>query len=440
MQRLHLTAIACLALSAPRASAADSLDEGLMRKAPKVIKHLKKQEYKNVGVLKFLVSTPDGKFSDSTGTLNTLLAQRLEVALVLANDARAPVGVVKNAGAVARRVEGASHLTRDGREKLFGAKYPLAWGKEQVSPDAFLTGTVGLSKDLKTLTVGLLVFDRAGNKLAALGDDFEVENRPEYLAELGESFVLRGAFDDDAVETDPAKRAKARNDKTMSTAVAAKENKAEHPANTKDAPVSLEVRYNDKAVPVEYRGGRAFVPEPREGQEVVLVLKRDAGKERYAVVLKVNGENTLWKQRLPEAECAKWLLEPRAEPLTVRGYQVSESERTKFRVLSAVESKKTDVNYGADVGMITVTVFRERTGPAPAPPATDDAAKVAAVGKAQLPETPPEKYAALKASLLEDANRGRIDEGVPEPGAVKVVKFNLDPTPIMTLTVVYYKP
>ena len=80
----------------------------------------------------------------------------------------------------------------------------------------------------------------------------------------------------------------------------------------------LDIRYNGKSVPVVVKDGRARVAEPIEGDKVSFVLRRnDASKERYGVVLLVNGENTLYKQRLSPELCTKWIFDPGAEPYTV---------------------------------------------------------------------------------------------------------------------------
>ena len=143
MKRIAVGSVFALSvwLITPTCHAQDSLERGLLRQAPKLIKHFKDHNYKNVGVLKFLVSREGTGFSDNVGTLNLLAARRLELALILANDPRTPVGITADASDVARKIVGASHLSKAGREKLFTGKYPLAWGKDVVQPDAFVTGT-----------------------------------------------------------------------------------------------------------------------------------------------------------------------------------------------------------------------------------------------------------------------------------------------------------
>jgi hypothetical protein len=454
-----------IALAVP-ARAAD-LEGALLDRAKGLIKHCQKEKYQTVGVLKFLGSKDQVNLSDNVGTINALLARRLEVALVLANDPRNPIGIIDDASAVAARTPGANHYTLAGRNALFDADYKLAWGSPtaRVKAEAFLTGLVEVSKDLKTLTIGFYFFDKGKKLLAVPGvPDVVVANRGAALVEMGESFTLRGAFDDGKVETkakskndtqakpqaknDPPKE-KAKNDPpadlpkdkdpgqaALQSAVDVRDQKvAKHPAEDPNSPIKLTVLYEGKPVKIQVQGGKAFVPEPAAGQRVEFVITKDAKAPRYGVVLKVNGENTLDKQRLPDVRCRKWIMTDAGETVTIRGYQLGTDRVETFRVLSAPESKAREVNYGADVGTITMTVFSE--GKAPTPDLADDAAEKSAVAAAELP--PAKSFDSLKAKLLEDANRGLIAEGAQVEGKVEVVKFTPAATPVMTLTVIYYK-
>jgi hypothetical protein len=422
-----------LALAAP-AAAAPTLEEALVAHAPAVVKRLQAMGCRNVGVLKFLVTKDGDKLSDNVGPLNMTLANRLEIALVLANDPKNPLGVIENASAVAQRTTGANHLNREGRLKLFGARYPLAWGKEQVDADGFVTGTVQVSKDLRTLTVSLLAFNKEDNKLAQVGDDFEAANRPTALSEMGESFVLRGAFDDGTVET------KEREEKVIQVAAKVKGLEAKYPLEEKSPPVALTAFYDGKPAPIEYRDGKAYLPEPREGQKVVFGLARDGSKERYGAVLKVNGENTLYRQKLPDLQCRRWILDPGDGPCKIPGFQKDDKTTEEFRVLSATESRAREINYGADVGTVALTVFRERKGKAKPEDNSEEGAALAAVAKGALPEKNAKNYYALKSQLLADANRGLIVEGADAKNPVKTVTFEPDPIPVMSVTIIYYRP
>src|SRR5262249_29718350 len=145
-----------------------------------------------------------GDFSDNLGTVNTLLTRRLEVALVLANSPRNPVGVIDDASAVAARTRGAKHRTSEGRKNPFAPHDQLAWGEpeEPVTADPCPTGLVEVSQDLKRLRITFLYFDRKTNRLEPVPGvpDAIVANRAAALVEMGESFTVRGAFDDGKVE------------------------------------------------------------------------------------------------------------------------------------------------------------------------------------------------------------------------------------------------
>jgi hypothetical protein len=427
-----------LALAAP-AVAAPTLEEALVAHAPAVVKSLQAMGCRNVGVLKFLVTKDGDKLSDNVGPLNMTLANRLEIALLLADDPKKPLGIIEHASAVAQRTTGANHLTRDGRLKLFAARYPLAWGKEQVDADAFVTGTALVSKDLRTLTISLLAFTKEDNKLVPLGDDFTTANRPSALSEMGESFVLRGAFDDGALDNNPAKL-KEHEEKVIQVAAKVKEEVTKYPLQEKAPPVTLTASYDGKPAPIEYRDGKAYLPEPQEGQQVAFGLKRDNSKERYGAVLKVNGENTLYRQKYPDVQCNRWIMDPGDGPYKITGFQRDNKTIEEFRVLSSAESGAREINYGADVGTIILTVFRERKGKAKPRDNTDEGAALAAVTRGDLPEEKSKNYNSLKAHLLEDANRGLIVEGATAHSAVKSVAFEPDPVPVMSVTIVYYKP
>jgi hypothetical protein len=284
------------------------------------------------------------KFSDNIGAMSLLTAQRLERALILRNDLKNPVGIINNASEEASQIVGASHLEKDARQKLFTRKYPLAWGKDMVRPDAFVTGKVVISKDLSKWTLSLEVFESNANKLAGWGGDFEVANPIDGLAEMSQSFDLRGVFDAGHTEVVKAK--------VYQEAVNVYQQQVKHPADPTrkgQPPVTLEVRYDNKPVPLKFRDGKAYIQEPRQGQKVVFGLQRDNRKEKYGVVLKVNGQNTLEKQRLPDVTCRKWILFPGKGRWEVGGFYVGKV-REEFRVASAAESKELAFHYGPDVG------------------------------------------------------------------------------------------
>src|SRR5262249_9138327 len=128
-------------------------------------------------------------------------------------------------------------------------------------------------------------------------------------------------------------------------------------------PVDLKVLYNGVEVPIRDGAVRA----PKNNEEVSFVLV-NRGDERYGVILKVNGENTLYREEGDPYQCHKWILGPGQE-LPVYGFQkqkvgsaLGQDKAEKFRVLTREESEKDAVYYGPHAGTFTLVVFRELKG------------------------------------------------------------------------------
>ncbi|MBL8798097.1 MAG: hypothetical protein JNM56_29640, partial [Planctomycetia bacterium] len=265
-----LLAAAAAALS-PSWARADNLDKELVKKAPEILKQLQQQGYKNVGVLKFMAKKGKGDLSFNSGAINHNLASRLENALVLAVDPEKPVGIIRDATAVAAAADAKhTHLTAEGRTSLFKHSYPLAWGSQKVAADAFVTGIVTLSPNMKETTVQFVVFDRKSTKLEDLkGTAIKVATDRSILADSGQSFVLsklamrsmtkREAFDEESAANS------ATWDDTTTTPTPT-------PGSTIfDTYVKLEVKYDGQAqtmTPDSASGGEFKMSEnPREGQK-----------------------------------------------------------------------------------------------------------------------------------------------------------------------------
>ena len=176
------------------------------------------------------------------------------------------------------------------------------------------------------------------------------------------------------------------------------------------------------------------------------VLKRTAkASGRFAVVLKVNGENTLFREKLPDLQCRKWILEPDGQPIFVRGYQNSAQVAEAFRVASAAESKANEIRYGDDVGTVTMTVFAEKPGRTPPSDLPSDTAEdLAALTRGVFPQQTPRNLAALQHQLRDNAlpgnrSRGLILSGGQTAQATRTVSFTAEPTPVMSVTITYYK-
>src|SRR5205085_1154258 len=102
------------------------------------------------------------------------------------------------------------------------------------------------------------------------------------------------------------------------------------------------------------------------------------------------------------------------------------------------------IDYGEDVGTVTLTVFRERAAEPVYDPEEPRAVRDArVVGSAKLPDKPPASFGLLKQRLLEGASegsdtRGVIGGGGKEEAPVRVAEFKPDPTPVMSVTLIYY--
>src|SRR5207245_2565970 len=147
-----------------------------------------------------------------------------------------------------------------------------------------------------------------------------VRLRPEHLSETGESFH-RGAFDGGDKELAQL------NQSLLQQARKVRQGEHRHPVLDSDAPFTLEVLYDGTVQPIAVRDGQAWTAEPSDGQEVVIrFTRRDQSERVFAVALKVNGENTLFREKLPDAQCRCWLISPedRGKPQDKGGFQVAE--------------------------------------------------------------------------------------------------------------------
>lgn len=439
--------------------AADDLEKQLLKAAPTWRTQLQEAGYRNVGVLKFLVQKEGRPGSDQFGELNIRLAQKVELALTITNPFTDPLGIVLNASRTAATIAGASHLSVAGRQKLFEKSYPLAWGNESVIPDAFITGKAILSSDLQTLKIGLAVFDKQGK----VNDNLwrgTIKPDLEDLLDAGQSFATRGAFDGGNVKKSAEEQKDLATKQAATSAVRVEKEtsvvsklttSSEHPLSPQNlpAPVSLEVRYgpNPHALrpqPLEFRNGGAFIPEPGEGQQVVLVVRRKGSdRSRLGVVLKVNGENTLYRQKRPDAECAPWVFEPQLTEFGIQGFQLTDGRLEPFKVLSQAESKALEFDYGDQLGTISIAVFRERATPEVVKSSDDDDFSVLTRGL--VLDKPARDLSALKGNLRIPGGTLALTRGVITGGAVidskiDTTKFTIDPVPIMAATVRYYQP
>jgi hypothetical protein len=420
---LLLTA-AVLALG-PSFARADNLDKELVKKAPEILAHLQKQGYKNIGVLKFMVKKGKSDLSFNSGAINHNLATRLENALILAVDPEKPIGIIRDATTAAAVADPKhTHLTPEGRTALFKVSYPLAWGNQKVTADAFLSGIVVLSPDMKETTVQFVVFDRKSAKLEDLKSaNFKVGTDRSILADSGQSFVLskrsmtkRDGFDEEAVANSASL------DPVSPTPTPTPG------SSIFDTYLKLEVKYDGQAqsiTPDSASGGEfKMSPDPKEGQKVEFVLNNISG-QRLGVLLKINGKSAFGGQEDEDDRCALWILETGASA-TLRGFYDEFAKKVDvFKVLSDEESRSAWANHKRP-GFIDVAVYTE-SGAA----GEENQFSIRGMSKRSLAKVPPPTTLAAAKEQLRNTmgatKRGRgliAGSGNLEEANLKPVQFN----------------
>jgi len=421
---------------------------------------------KAVGVLKFRVIGPQSSMADasaSLGAINTDLAAQFETAILLNVSRRRPVDVLRNPSAVAATIADASHLTAEGQKLLFDAEYPVVVGppEKRVRPDALLFGIGQVSKDAGRIRVAVAMI-RRDDATPAKVCEFDARLGAENLVAVGESFLAtRGLFPTGAGAE--AKQAAAeRPEKLASLAKDVRDGSRPFPLLDPESPVRLRIRYDGVEQKIESRDGGGFVVEPRKGQKITFSIekaRRDA--RRFAVALKVNGENTARRDVRPDLSAAKWVLSDDFPVIPVKGYAVDATTIQPFLVLSDEESVNRALDYGIDAGTITMTVFAEQPAATPSdlPPdelPPDESDQLTTNGPVPLDIAllsggvrldPTQSFASLdeaKGALQSRAkarDRGIIvPNSATEQSAQKKVEFVEIIDPVMSVVVRYYTP
>jgi len=432
---------------------ADPLAAALTEKARTVVDALKAKGYGNVGVLKFLIQMKDGPPRDDVGEMNLALANRLRVALILALNPEADKFLVLdrvNETVVEAQLTTANHKDAAGRKAFFVRKYEPSWGTTPVHPESFLTGVLSVPADLKQGKLTLQCFGADG-AMHDLPIVVEFNMVPQYLPELGLSYIQPEANRKAVIAGQPLPP-KAEQERDILAAVvqppAAKPQEPDRPFT--DSPVQWSVRYNGK--PADVVGH--ILPEPKENDRVEFRLENPTDAS-YGVVLLVNGENTLGRERTAVSQSRKWLLSPKSS-VVVRGFQMDNETVTPFRVLTPEQSENDAVHYGEHAGSFRLVIYHGRmseTEPAvtaKTEPTSDDLRLLAVARTRGLVGSTdgikPLGLRALQADLrgrskAKTGSRGLIGaDGSTEKFDVKVAWFEPTPeTPIADLTLSYFQ-
>lgn len=376
--------LAATTLAFAPATRADNIDMKLLHEeGDKIMEYLQKHNYKTVGVLPFRVEKSKQPPSYNVGPMNTNIATRLENMIIAKNDSKKPIDVLHDIvhGAGSRSI---SMKTAAGRRSLLDNKYDLAWGNSKQKPDVLLTGDVKLSPDNRKVTVIIKAFNKPEAE-PAIVHQFATNSDRAILTDCAQSFSLsRSLLKKREVEPEVL-------DQAAADSATAGDNNQTQPdggstpgsgGGATGSDVKFSVMYDgspatierDPASPGERKvtlrrsarsgGVGSVTPSPIEGQKVSLVLENTSSTETYAVVLTVNGKNTLFEQEDDPAKCTKWVLGPSTK-YELKGFYYGETgENMKpFRVLSDVETKAAEDQAQGDerLGLFSITVFKQGT-------------------------------------------------------------------------------
>ena len=342
LSRLAFAVLGCvgLLLAGATPARADHIDKELFSKANAIMKDLETNGYKNVAILKFQVKQGSMAPSLTAGKLNYGMATRLENALILKDNADSPIGITRGASAVAAaKDKKATYLTLEGRQKLFKTQYPLAWGTQNVQVDAFLTGMVEISADMKKTTVIVQAFDKKRPNLREV-TKFTVETDVAILRDTNRNFVVaRRTFQGIGSDGDP--------DEELNKIAVEEAKKENQPGVSRRLSVDemkeyleFQILFDGQPADVTPDG---FLNKPTAGQKVLIKL---TAKARIGLLLRINGVNTLNEQRDEKGdlnEYSWWVLDAGTE-YTIEGFHSNGIVKTFIAKAAA------DVDIGAELG------------------------------------------------------------------------------------------
>jgi len=350
-------------IAVPIASAGN-LDDGFIKGggAAKIRDYLQERGYKNVGVLRFEVKKGKAPASMNVSKMNSLVATRLENALIHVNDPARPLGVTRGAGAVAAKAEkNANWHTAAGRKKLFDNNYPLAWGSKSVRVDAFLTGTVEVSPDFAKTKIIVKVFDKENLALRVVGTPITVDTDRDALREMGLGFVLAkralkiigrdGEIDQAELDQQAVTAQQGGGDMGVGAG-----SKVEQIKEFMD----FQLLVDNAPAAILPDGEHGMINTPAPGQQFAIKV---TAKEKLGLLLTVNGVNILNKERdsRDRMESSWWVMEP-AKEYTLTGFY-KDGKVEKFSFAAETEVDLSELGDKQDKhGVISFEIFRAGGG------------------------------------------------------------------------------
>lgn len=365
------------ALVIPRSSCGgDSVDRMLADQAPNLLQQLRSSGVRSVAVVPFRLRHPEAEASLKGAVIQTNFAVKLERALATFYSRREPVRVVFDAwNQVLGGDRRASFATTADRNKLFAKHFQLPVQSPPIRVDALVTGEIQPSRDYRSTTftfefclrddperwqraIAPTVIQTDRDVLVAMGRGFSVSDRRIASRSVNEDDVMASVSEDVrwAEEQDKELGIASASDRVDVT--------LEHPFD--DFPVQLRILYDKRPQPIQFDtiGGRfnGTVKDPQAGQRVTFELDNKRN-ETLAVILSVNGQNTLYGGDATDlSRAAQWVLQP-GQSYAVDGIY-SEDRKTMVPLFGVSDERTETLLRDGYVnpelaGLIAIHVFRE---------------------------------------------------------------------------------
>jgi hypothetical protein len=340
-------AVLCLAAAPARA---DNYDEALSQNVHRILRDLRKQHAQSVGVLKFRVKRGNRPESFYAGVLNDTMAQRLENALIVENDADRPITVLRDPSQTAHSKDRkATYMTPAGLQKLFEVDYLPAWGTRRVKADALLMGVVEipdrLTQKKATVTIEVAYRNKPADRHKLLSFEFDLDRST--VADMGESYFITR---------------KGSGDRTYLVLKSADDQNQTGATPVLDL-IEFTIYYDGNPVGLDAdpdfdRELRTSQPPSPETREVYFRFKNKTDK-RLAVVVLVNDVNTLHEEPILDnpTEYTKWILPADGKEYQINGFYDTNGQTVgKFTLLSPDDPA---AEQFAEAGRIKIHVFEE---------------------------------------------------------------------------------
>jgi hypothetical protein len=340
---------------------AEEVDRLLYRQARKLYDTIAAKKAGTVAVLKFRAQKASEPETFHAGRINMAMAEMLENVLIagkvnLDQDTR----IVRNASLTASQAgQRLNYLNPADRAKLFNLVYAEAEGGS-ATPDVFFTGVVRLDQRSHTTTVVIEAFDRQANTIEEIAS-FTADSDQNTINDFGQAYVLATRDVLGRPDRDVQRAADAWSDRMDSRPL----------PTLPESLAVLKMFLNKQPVPFDpdpagpSPGALRFTcREPQENDTVEFEVQNLSKDQRVAVVLKINGESTLKRERDAALYCQKWIVEP-GRSISIGGFYEGESGKNMRKFVVKPTPDPEEPLSPTLQGTIDFHVFVEdRSGPA----------------------------------------------------------------------------